>query len=206
MISMQESDGSGGDDVSILTRKSATVEYMVKATPEARKAAKAIGRRLIYDPRWSIRMISDGRDMDWWIVDTGAPLKPIEIEGAETGITYKSMAVLGHTEPRLTPAESREQAIELLESLREGLVSYDDLTFEDIDNDEDLEEGLDEDDSLIDYYGEDEDEGEDFAEDDSDPRFEWEKRKGISVEDIDPEDEQRKREAWVMEDPEGEAV
>jgi hypothetical protein len=75
----------------------------------------------IYDARWSLRMNKRGRVTEWFVIDYGT-------------------AILGVELPRLTPAPSREDALALLNGLREGMITYEDLTDEgDIDGWEDDE-------------------------------------------------------------------
>jgi hypothetical protein len=134
----------------------------------------------IYDPRWSIFMKRNEKDCVWHVLDYGEPV--------ESGNAFDLAQP-----PRLTPAESREDAISLLESLRDGLLTYKDIEV----NDDEFEDDDWFDDSP-DEIAEDEPETFDFDDDDSDPRFEFEKQKGIAIESINPDTEADKREAWAL--------
>lgn len=150
-----------------------TVEYRVKleaATKKIYKDAKLPVPR--FDERWAIRMNRVEGEMSWWIVDYGESFKIVD---------GHRIRILDAPLPRLTPAENREDAIALMEALRDGTMTYDEVKYDDDDP------ALDED---PDAEYEDE-ETEDFP-DDSDPRFKWEIDKGI---EFDPEAEAAKREA-----------
>lgn len=83
------------------------------------------------DPRWSVRMIRHGRNYNWFIIDYGDAI-------FEPGL------------PRLTPADTRQDAIDLIDSLRAGLLTYaeievnDELTDEDWTDEDFLDDGEDE--------------------------------------------------------------
>jgi hypothetical protein len=142
-----------------------TIEYRLKPTSAQIKTAaeqsQKVGYKIKvgYDSRFSIRMIRYGQVGQWWIVDHGTDL-------------------LGVSVPRLTPVDSREEAIDLIDSLREGLVTYADL--ETADND------LDPDEDILAELAEDEEEHPDYDDGDLDPDEE-------AVRAL----EQAKREAWA---------
>lgn len=162
-----------------------TVEYKVKAVK------KHLLDRAKFDPRWSIRMNRKGGVTHWWVIDYGPP----EQDG---------MAVLGIVQPLLTIAESREDAISLLEALRDGSMTYDDIEERDHHEPDEDEPDLGDPGDWTDdeeYLEEEEDEVQDNPDGESGGNllFQWEKDRGITADDIDPEAEERKREAWVKE-------
>lgn len=181
LIPMEEA-GVDFEATSPLVSVEQTVEYKVKAVK------RFLADRTQWDDRFMIRMHRKGNVLNWWVVDYGE-----QIEDGKW--------VLGDTYPHLSHADNRSDAIALLEGLREGSVTYDDIDERDHHEEEFESEDLGEVDDWDDdeeFLDDEEDDVDDNpAESDTDPRFEWEKRKGIPAEAIDPEDERRKREGWV---------
>lgn len=118
--------------------------YSVNQTSEfrVRKILTSKLEKPQWDSRWLIRMNRQGDNLDWWLIDFGP------------AIDEKGMAVLGDLPARLTHAESREHAKEMLEALRDGSTTYEDLDVED--DDPNLE--------VDDHFYEDEDESSDDPE------------------------------------------
>jgi hypothetical protein len=104
-----------------------------------------------FDPRWSLRMTRSARNIRWYVIDYGE-----HILGAEL--------------PRLTPAETREEALNLMEALRSGLMTYEDLTIDD--NDDDLDAKLD-----AEWLDDSEDEDPDYPDDQPEDEQEYEAQK-----------------------------
>lgn len=96
--------------------------------------------------RWSIRMSKRGRHADWFVIDYGEQ-------------------ILGTAVPRLTPAETRADAISILNALKNGILTYDELEAlpsddEDYEDEDYLSDDEDETPDYEDGYVSDEDEAE----------------------------------------------
>lgn len=166
----------------VITALEQSVEYTVPPLPDLKRRLAEMKISISSDPRWTLRMHRRGRNVRWTIIDYGATIDP------STGRT-----IYGGP-PRITPAESRQDAMDLLVALRDGSMTYADLEVDD--NDESLD--ADWFDDSPDHLAEDEDETPDYPEDMlSDPRFQFEIDRGIKPEDIDPELERTRREGWV---------
>jgi hypothetical protein len=152
---MEEADAGDGP-TSPLVALDTTIEYKVKPVKQDPKA------RTLYDPRWSLRMIRSGKEMTWYVIDYGTHVLGVEL-------------------PRLTPAENREDALNILEALRDGIMTYEDIDDMLSERDEDVDD-LDNDD----YLDEDEDEAPDYPEDQVDDE-----------EEVEYEQTQKLREGWV---------
>lgn len=152
------------------------VEYRIKA---------ANGK---VNERWSIWMRRQGNDIEWSIIDFGAPMRTITLENGQT----QEVAVFDPPKPRRSHAESREDALNLIEAIEGGLMTYKDLGLDD--NDPSLDDWSDPD-TLEDH----EDEGYDF-DDDGSAMFDHERERYGDVDEDDfirilAEREQARREA-----------
>lgn len=142
-IQMEETEAGEGPK-SPLVSVSATHEYKV---PPIKTDPKD---KTIYDPRWSIRMTRNGKSMTWYVIDYGEPFYTDE-DG-------RKVAVLGAKAPRLTPALDREDALNILEALRDGLMTYTEIDSLLAERDQEAE-------YEDDYLAEDEEETPDYPED-----------------------------------------
>lgn len=135
-IPFEENVGDGDPDSIPLTPMEQIVEYGVKATLEVRMEARQKGIRLVYDPRWSLRMIRRGRRTNWYVLDYGPEVsgKFFTITRDDGTTEQVQAATLGVVPVRLQPAESRSHAIAVLEALRDGRVTHEKL---DADRDDD---------------------------------------------------------------------
>lgn len=152
-----------GDDVEAinpLTMLDQTTEYKMKG-----------------DERFRIRMIRTTKLVSWFVLDFDA--------AESTPSSYFEVIP-----PRLTPVDSREDAIGLVEALREGLTTYEDIEVDDDPDAPNDGEGDSEVDAQdLEYLDEDESEDQDYE--DSLELFAHEQ------DAPDYGEEQAKRESWV---------
>lgn len=177
------------DDDLLLTAAEQIIEYQVPPLPDLKARLAALKINIAADPRWSIRMARKGKKVKWTIIDYGYTIDPA------TG-----RAVYGVGQPRITPAESRQDAKDLLVALRDGTMTYADLEVDDDDPgllDAEWFDDSDDEDRLHDHLDDSEVEDPDYPEDQALTLFPWEQQRGIRPEDIDPLAEQAKRESWV---------
>jgi hypothetical protein len=157
-IEMEASDAGEGPS-SPLVAVSAVHEYKI---PVAKANPKA---KTVYDPRWSLQMLREGKSVSWRVIDYGDQL-------------------LGVSVPRLTPAESREDALNILEALRDGIMTYKDI--EDLEREaeeaeeyqditaEELERIIEDNDDEEDYLDDEEEEDPDYPEEQPEDDEEYE--------------------------------
>lgn len=141
LISMEEMEaGEGIEMATPLYAVDQTIEYRVRPvkqrepeeeTPEQKKVREMHNAQQ-FDPRWALRMNRRGRHLTWFVIDYGpsiidgmavlaAPINPAtlgEDQYPEWGEGPSEEPLTPVFVPRLTPAESREDAIDLLERLR----------------------------------------------------------------------------------------
>lgn len=166
-IQMEEVD-SGDKPSSPLISVNCTHEFKV---PPVKQDPKA---KVTFDPRWSIRMTRNGHDVSWYVIDYGEPFalidEPIIVNGQQVGTRKVKVVRLDAIGPRLTAAQDREDALNLLEALRDNLMSYEDV--EELLRSRDETEYEDEEDE--EYLDEEEDETPDYPEDQVDDEDEYE--------------------------------
>lgn len=134
MVQMQEA-GTGEEASDPLYPVDQIIRYKVKSIDPKVKG---------FDPRWEIQCTRTAKNTqgNWTLIDYGPPLLTV-------GDSEQKMAVLGVPTPRITPAESRPDAISLLEALRDGNLTYQELEADDdapeleLDEEEDEQEPSD---------------------------------------------------------------
>lgn len=108
-----------------------------------RVAESSIEYRLKDNDRFTVRLVKRGMNGKWYVFDWGDPI------------------IFGQRQARITPAEGRQDALDLIESISEGLLTYKDLEdSEDIESDVVVEGEPDPDEDWRDmtYLAEDEEE------------------------------------------------
>jgi hypothetical protein len=104
------------------------------------------------DPRFQVRHMMGPTGSRWSVIDFGALTKTITLANGET----VEAPVIGTTQPRIVFAEDRQDALDLISSVREGLLTWDEL------EDDDDPDDWDDDDDSIDDLDDDEVEVEDY--------------------------------------------
>lgn len=164
-VQMQEADVDDQPSAALISVNS-THEYKVPIPNEDTTA------KIEFDPRWTVMMSRTGRNEKWYVIDYGEYMveEPIIVAGQQVG-TRKVVNLGAHT-PKTRPALSREDALNLLEALRAGL-----MTDEEVDKlitdreDQDFDNELPEEDDFLD---EDEEETPDYPEDQPEDEDEYE--------------------------------
>jgi hypothetical protein len=141
--------------------------------------------RIPGDERFRIRMarVEGRRDASWFILDhepecsTEGAYSPLRLLN---GVLFEDLDIEAHATVRLTPAESRQDAIDLIEALREGMAGL--TTYQTLDEDQDELAQQD-----AEWLDDSEDEVPDYEDGSLDPEAE-----------AACADETARREAWVV--------
>lgn len=102
------------------------------------------------DPRFQIRHTMSGKIDSWTVVDFGeAKGKIVKATGPDGNEVEVELAPLGTVVPRIVAAEGRQDALDMISGVREGLYSWDDLEDDQTKDDWDDDDYLDEDEDEI---------------------------------------------------------